>query len=333
MGINDSDEIESWNKEHLMLTQNTPSPDTLAALHAGALLLPAMQKTLRGTVQCTGIGVHAGERATLRLLPAEPDTGIVFIRTDLKNGARNIKARWDNVVDTQLCTVIGNEHGGRVATIEHLMAALRAADIDNVIVEVDGPEVPIMDGSADSFVFLIDMAGVVAQNAPRKEIKILRPVEVHADGKQVALLPAGDSAFDVSITFDNALIKTQRYAFTLSQAGFKNEISRARTFGFYDDVEKMQKLGFMRGGSLDNAIVIRDDAVINEGGLRFADEFVRHKMLDAIGDLYLAGAPVRGLFKGCCGGHAMHNKLLRALFADKTAWTWQESAPSILLAA
>ncbi|MCL2468989.1 MAG: UDP-3-O-acyl-N-acetylglucosamine deacetylase [Alphaproteobacteria bacterium] len=319
-----------------MLIQNTPVTASCSTapqgLHASALLTPARQKTLRGTVQCTGIGVHAGESATLRLLPAEPDTGIVFVRTDLKNGARSIKAQWDNVVETRLCTVIGNRYGSKVATIEHLMAALRAADVDNVIVEVDGPEVPIMDGSADSFVFLIDMAGVMVQDAPRRELVVLKPVEVKADGKHVALLPAEESQFDVSISFASALIQTQRYAFTLSQNGFKNEISRARTFGFYDDVEKMRALGFMRGGSLDNAIVVRDETVVNEGGLRFADEFVRHKLLDAIGDLFLAGAPIRGLFKGSCGGHTMHNKLLRALFADETAWVWQE-APALIPAA
>lgn len=279
------------------------------------------QKTLRGVAQCTGVGVHSGEKVTLRLLPADVDTGVVFLRTDLKNGARTIPARWDYVVETQLCTVIGNPHGGKVATIEHLMAALRAADVDNVIVEVDGPEVPVMDGSADAFVFLIEMAGVVEQSAPRREIVVLKPTEVVMNGKRVSLTPADQTSFSVGISFDKQLIQNQHYDFILTRTGFKNEISRARTFGFFEDVEKMLKLGFMRGGSLDNAVVIKDEAVMNEGGLRFADEFVRHKLLDAIGDLSLAGAPIRGHFDGYCTGHAMNNKLLHALFSDEKAWT------------
>jgi len=304
----------------------TSSPSSHSALPAGLLAgsMPeacVRQKTLRGVAQCTGVGVHSGEKVTLRLLPADVDTGIVFIRTDLKNGARAIPARWDFVVETQLCTVIGNPHGGKVATIEHLMAALRAAEIDNAIVEVDGPEVPVMDGSADSFVFLIEMAGIVQQNAPRREIVVLKPVEVVAGCKQVALTPASEARFSVDISFDKKLIQNQHYDFCLSRTGFKNELSRARTFGFFEDVEKMLKLGFMRGGSLENAVVIKDEQVMNEGGLRFADEFVRHKMLDAIGDLSLAGAPIRGHFSGTCTGHAMNNKLLHALFADASAWT------------
>jgi len=309
-------------------TTSTPSSQTAVPAGLLASTMPDValrQKALCGVAQCTGVGVHSGEKVTLRLLPAEPDTGIVFVRTDLKNGARAIPARWDTVVETQLCTVIGNAQGGKVATIEHLMAALRAADIDNAIIEVDGPEVPVMDGSADSFVFLIEMAGVVQQKAPRREIVILKPVEVSAVGKRVSLTPSDEASFSVDISFDSKLIRNQHYDFTLSRGGFKTELSRARTFGFYEDVEKMTKLGFMRGGSLDNAVVIKDEAVMNEDGLRFADEFVRHKMLDAIGDLSLAGAPIRGHFSGCCTGHAMNNKLLHALFADASAWTMVEA--------
>ena len=298
-----------------------PVPASLLTGQAMANGSAHMQKTLRGVAQCTGVGVHSGEKATLRILPAEPDTGIVFIRTDLKNGARTIPARWDHVVETQLCTVIGNAGGGKVATIEHLMAALRAAEIDNAMIEVDGPEVPVMDGSADSFVFLIEMAGVTTQNALRREIVVLKPIEVTLGGKNVSLTPSDETSFSVDISFDKKLIQNQHYDFTLSRVGFKSEISRARTFGFYEDVEKMLKLGFMRGGSLENAVVIKDEVVMNEGGLRYADEFVRHKLLDAIGDLSLAGAPIRGHFSGYCTGHAMNNKLLHALFADQSAWT------------
>lgn len=297
-----------------------------SAVNNGALVSSiagqdARQKTLRGVAQCSGVGVHSGETMTLRLLPAEPNTGVVFFRTDLKNGARSIKASWDNVVDTQLCTVIGNDHGGHVKTIEHLMAAFRALEIDNVIVEVDGPEVPVMDGSAASFIFLIEMAGVVEQDATRAEIVILKPIEVKEGDKSVALLPSDEASFSVDIDFNGTLIGTQHYDFTLTSEGFKSEIARARTFGFYKDVELMAKHGRMLGGSLDNAVVIKDNAVMNEEGLRFDDEPVRHKLLDAIGDLSLAGAPIRGRFVGTKPGHDMNNKLLHALYAQPEAWT------------
>ncbi|MDD2326421.1 MAG: UDP-3-O-acyl-N-acetylglucosamine deacetylase [Alphaproteobacteria bacterium] len=320
--------LSTLTTEHTVTKPYASAIDALSGMRA----VPESglyQKTLRGIAQCTGIGVHSGEKATLRLLPADPDTGIVFIRTDLKNGARTIAARWDSVVDTRLCTVIGNDHGGKVATIEHLMAALRAAEIDNAIIEVDGPEVPVMDGSADSFVLLIEMAGVIEQNAPKQEIVILKPVEFIADGKHVQLTPSEETSFSVDISFNKTLIKNQHYDFVLSRGGFKNEISRARTFGFYEDVEKMLQLGFMRGGSLENAVVIKDEQVMNEDGLRFTDEFVRHKLLDAIGDLALAGAPIRGHFSGYCTGHAMNNKLLRALFADPSAYALVETTSEI----
>lgn len=280
----------------------------------------ARQHTLGSVVQCSGVGVHSGEKVTMRLVPAAADTGIVFVRTDLKNGARAIPALWNNVVDTQLCTVIGNSHGGRVATIEHLMAALRAASIDNALIEIDGAEVPVMDGSADPFLFLIEMAGVVEQTAPRREIVILKPVEVAANGKRAVLTPADNQQFRFDIAFNRAPIQNQSFDFTLSHAGFKNQIGRARTFGFFEEVDQLRKLGFARGGSLQNAIVIKDNAILNEDGLRYGDEFVRHKLLDAIGDLALAGAPIRGEFYGNCSGHALNNQLLRALFAAPDAW-------------
>jgi UDP-3-O-[3-hydroxymyristoyl] N-acetylglucosamine deacetylase len=284
--------------------------------------LEAMQSTLRGTAECSGVGVHSGEKVTLRLLPAPENTGIVFIRTDLKNGARLIPARWDHVVDTHLCTVIGNASGARVATIEHLMAALHAGGIDNAFIEIDGAEVPVMDGSADPFVFLIEMAGVTRQAAPRRVIEILNPVEVAGGGKRARLAPALESRFSFEIDFGHAPISRQRYDFVLSPDGFKSEIGRARTFGFFEEVEQLREKGFARGGSLDNAIVIKDDRVMNEEGLRYANEFVRHKLLDAVGDMALAGAVLWGHFEGYCSGHALNNQLLRALFADPSAWRY-----------
>ncbi len=281
---------------------------------------PHMQRTLGGTTQCSGVGVHSGEKVTLRLVPADIDTGIVFVRTDLKNGARTIPARWDHVIDTQLCTVIGNDHGGKVATIEHLMAALRAAGIDNAIIEIDGSEVPVMDGSSDPFVFLIEMAGIIEQDAPRQEIEVLKTIEVNVNGKRALLSPSETPRFSFDIAFDQKPIQNQHFDFVLTQAGFKSQIGRARTFGFFEEVDQLRKLGFARGGSLQNAIVIKGDSVLNEEGLRYGNEFVRHKLLDAIGDLALAGSPIRGHFHGNCSGHAINNQLLRAMFADPLAW-------------
>jgi UDP-3-O-[3-hydroxymyristoyl] N-acetylglucosamine deacetylase len=289
---------------------------------AASAALENFQHTLRGPAECSGVGVHSGEKVTLRLLPAPENTGIVFIRTDLVNGARMIAARWDNVVDTRLCTVIGNAHGTRIATIEHLMAALHAAGIDNAFIEIDGAEVPVMDGSSDPFVFLIEMAGIVQQDAPRKVIEVLAPIEIVAEGKHARLTPAPESRFSFEIDFGQSPISRQRYDFTLSPDGFKSEIGRARTFGFFEEVEQLRELGFARGGSLDNAIVIKDDQVMNEDGLRYANEFVRHKLLDAVGDLSLAGAVISGHFEGYCSGHALNNQLLRAMFADKSAWRY-----------
>lgn len=278
------------------------------------------QRTLAKTVECSGVGVHSGETVKLRLIPAPENAGITFIRTDLVNGARAIPARWDHVIDTRMCTVIGNDHGGKVGTIEHLMAALHACGVDNATIEINGAEVPVMDGSSDSFVFLIDVAGTVAQAAPRREIEILSPVTVEQNGKTATLLPGDAARYSVTIDFDRAPILTQSCDVILSPTAFKNDISRARTFGFFEEVDQMQKMGLARGGSLDNAIVIKGNTVLNHDGLRYDNEFARHKVLDAIGDLALAGMPIRGHFQGRCCGHALNNRLLHALFVDRSAW-------------
>lgn len=295
-------------------------PARRSAVTGAASMMPPValeaQRTLFGSAQCTGIGVHSGKAVTLRLLPAAADTGIVFIRTDLPTGQNRIVASWDKVVDTRLCTVLGNEHGATIGTVEHLLSALRALDIDNAVIEVDGPEVPIMDGSAAPFVLLIEMAGVQEQDSPRQWLEILRPVTVTQEGKTASLLPGDQSVFSVAIDFEHQAIGQQNYDCTITAPGFKGEVSRARTFGFVDDVERLRKAGLARGGSLHNAVVLDADKVLNEGGLRYADEFARHKLLDAIGDLSLAGAPIRGHFTGHCTGHALNNKLLHALFAD-----------------
>ena len=286
-------------------------PVTLCATH---------QRTLRRSVMCEGVGVHSGEKVRLRLLPAPENTGIVFIRTDLKNGARVIPARWDHVVETQLCTVIGNAAGGRVATIEHLMAALAAYGLDNALIEIDGPEVPVMDGSAEAFVALLDDGGFKKQKATRRVIEILTPVEVTHNGKIARLSPSVEARYSFDIDFNRVAVGHQSHAVTLSPDDFRDEISRARTFGFYEEVDQLRKMGFARGGSLENAIVIKDDKILNADGLRYENEFVRHKILDAIGDLALAGLPIRGHFHGVCSGHALNNRLLHALFAQPTAF-------------
>lgn len=288
------------------------------------------QQTLKAPINCTGVGVHSGQQVRMTLRPAPVDSGIVFIRTDRPEGEGVIPALWDHVVDTRMCTVIANAHKASVGTVEHLMAALRGCGIDNLVVEIDGAEVPIMDGSAAPFVFLIECAGIAVQEAPRRVIRVLKDVRVSDGDKQVSLSPSPVSSFGAEIVYDNtALIRRQTGSLLLtSGSSFKREVSRARTFGFLHEVEAMRKAGLGRGGSLDNAVVINGDRVMNEGGLRYGDEFIRHKILDAVGDLYMAGAPILGHYQGLRGGHAMNNAVLRALFADSTAWRWEDAAPA-----
>jgi UDP-3-O-[3-hydroxymyristoyl] N-acetylglucosamine deacetylase len=279
-----------------------------------------LQRTLKNSIHCTGVGVHSGLKTSLRLVPAAVDAGITFVRTDITGRNNVIKACWDGVTDTQLCTVVSNEDGASVGTVEHLMAALRGCSIDNVTIELDGPEVPIMDGSAEPFVFLIECAGIETQSAPRTVIRILKPIEVREEGKYARLDPADEAGYSFDIDFAPRLDLQQHYDLRINGTGFKRFVSRARTFGFLEDVDKLRSMGLARGGSLDNAIVISGDKVLNKDGLRYEDELVRHKVLDAVGDLYLAGMQIMGHYTGYRVGHAMNNKLLHALFADPSAW-------------
>ena len=256
----------------------------------------------------------------MTLRPAEAGQGIVFVRTDVTGKDNKISALWDRVVDTQLCTVIGNDDGVSVGTIEHLMAALRGCGIDNLIVELDGPEVPAMDGSAMPFVEMIEDTGVAQQALPRRAIRILKKVSIEMDGKRVSLQPAQGSIFGGEINFDHPEIGLQRFETKLLNGNFKHDLADARTFGFLHEVEYMRKNGLALGGSMENAIVLDQQTVMNPGGLRYGDEFIRHKLLDAIGDLYLAGGPIIGAYEGSKAGHAMNNALLRKLFATKGAW-------------
>jgi UDP-3-O-[3-hydroxymyristoyl] N-acetylglucosamine deacetylase len=282
--------------------------------------MPRRQTTLKSRISCVGVGLHSGRRAKLILGPAAIDAGIVFRRTDVAEMGQNIPARWNQVVDTKLCTMIGNADGVTIGTVEHLMAAFAGAGVDNATVEIDGPEVPIMDGSADSFVFLIECAGIVEQSAASKRIKVLKRVTVSTEHACASLSPAPVASIDFALDYASPAIGRQEKSVILNQGAFKRELSRARTFGFVEEVEHLRKAGLARGGSLDNAIVIGENRVLNREGLRYGDEFVRHKMLDAIGDLYLAGAPIEGRFLGVRSGHALNNQLLRALFADEGAW-------------
>ena len=291
---------------------------------AGHSLTAARQHTLKNAIDCTGIGLHSGVKVSMTLSPADVDTGIVFRRIDHAAGGAAITARWDTVVDTRLNTTIGNEAGVTIGTIEHLMAALSGCGIDNVEIAIDGPEVPVMDGSAAPFVFLIECAGIVQQDAPRRFIEVLKTIDV-VDGSRAASLSPSDS-FSVSfeIDFESTAISQQAYQGTLVNGTFRSEIARARTFGFEHEVAALQAAGLARGGSLDNAIVVSGDRVLNEDGLRYDDEFVRHKVLDSVGDLYLAGGPLLGHFHGCRSGHALNNALLNALFADLSAWRYAD---------
>lgn len=279
-----------------------------------------MQNTIRGKVSIKGVGVHSGNTIKLSILPAEENTGIVFVRTDVKRKDNVIPARWDNVVDTQLCTVIANDDKVEVGTIEHLMSALRGCNIDNARIELNGAEVPIMDGSAMPFVEMIEKAGTEQQNAPRKVLRILKEVTVEKDGKTVTLMPADGSVFAGEIEFTHSKIGRQYFETRLMNGNFKHDIAEARTFGFLKEVEWMRSQGLAQGGSLDNAIVLDDNGVMNKDGLRFDDEFIRHKLLDAIGDLYLTGMPIWGEYEGFKAGHEMNNLILHALFADESAF-------------
>jgi UDP-3-O-[3-hydroxymyristoyl] N-acetylglucosamine deacetylase len=289
-----------------------------------------VQKTLRNPIGCVGTGLHTGARVSVTLHPAEPDSGIRFVRYD-SPGTAPVQARFDRVCDTTMCTTLGEAGGVMIATVEHLMASLAICEIDNVLVEVSGPELPIMDGSAEPFVFLIECAGVVLQDRARRRIEVLKAVTVVAHGKSARLEPAAGFEVDCEIQFDHPVIDNQALQVKFCGDDFKSEIARARTFGFAERIEELWSRGLALGGSLKNAIVVSQDRVLNEEGLRFPDEFVRHKVLDCVGDLYLAGGQLIGRYTGRCAGHTMHNKLLRALFADPTAWRMVDAAGAVAL--
>jgi len=273
------------------------------------------QTTLRNPILCSGIGLHSGLATEMTIRPAAPNTGIVFIRRDLEKKIR-IRAHIDNVVDATLATTIGQE-GVRVSTVEHLMAAFAGVGVDNAEVELDGPEVPIMDGSSEPFNAFLKNAGIQVQDKPKKFVIIKHPVTVIDGDRQATLLPSSDFKLSYTIDFRHPLISNQFYLIQISNGNFEREICRARTFGFLKEYETLKARGFVRGGSLENAVVVGDSGVLNEGGLRFTDEFVRHKILDSIGDLWLLGAQVIGHFIGYKSGHTLNHKLIHKLLANK----------------
>jgi len=280
---------------------------------------------------CAGIGVHSGAHVRMALTPAPVDTGIVFVRTDVRDADNVILGHADAVSETRNCTTIRNAAGVELATVEHLMSACAGLGVDNLIVEVDGPELPILDGSSAQFVQVLLNAGVKPQNAPQRVIRILAPIEVRMGAKSAALLPSDDFEgldLDVTIRFADQAIGVQRRRVQLTPERFLSDIADARTFGFMADVEVMRAAGLGRGASMDNTLVVDGGRVVNPEGLRFDDEFVRHKMLDAIGDLAMAGAPIYGRFVADQPGHALNALLVQALLSTPEAWRWERDFTS-----
>ncbi len=279
------------------------------------------QTTLRAQATVAGVGVHSGLPVTLTLGPAPVDAGFIFVRTGLEGSDREVQATADQVIATEFATVLGDRDGALVSTAEHVLAALRGMGVDNATIEIDGPEVPIMDGSAAAFVAAIDQAGIVSQPAQRRFIQVLKPVSVAVGDSFGELRPfAGGFRAEIEIDFAHPVIGKQSYAIELSPERFRREISRARTFGMMCDQARLWEAGFALGASFENTVVFDEERLLNAEGLRYADECVRHKVLDVVGDLALAGLPLLGAYRSVRGGHKLNHAVLTALLADRTAW-------------
>ena len=277
------------------------------------------QRTIAEKISCTGIGLHSGEPVQMTLHPARAGSGIVFVRTDLAHPVE-IPARHDAVSATTLATTIGRGDA-TISTVEHLLAALYALGIDNVRVEVDGPEIPVMDGSSGPFVYLLRTAGPFDQETERRTLRIVRPIEIRDGDRTIRIEPGSGLTVDYSVDFDHPAIGRQSLeGLRIDGGSFERELARARTFGFLRDVEALWRAGLARGGNLDNTVVMDDERVLNNEGLRWKDEFVRHKVLDLVGDLALVGMPVEGHVTACRGGHALHQQLVRAIIETPEAW-------------
>jgi len=292
-----------------------------------------IQQTLSRPAVCAGVGVHSGEKAKLVFRPAPVGTGIRFVRKDIEDKPNTIEAIGDAVTEVMLGTTLSNEHGVSVAVTEHLLAACAGIGLDNLIVEIDGPEVPIMDGSSSLFCDLLLQAGLTAQGAPRRRIRILEPVEIKDGPKWARLTPTSDDhlTLRVRIDFENKAIGVQQMALRMMPGVFARDLAFARTFGFAHDVEKLRAMGLARGGSLENAVVLDGEEIMNPEGLRAGDEFVRHKILDAIGDLMLAGGPIAGAYDANQPGHALNNALVRKLLETPQAWCWETDEAEVEL--
>lgn len=281
-----------------------------------------LQHTISGAASVSGVGVHTGKPAMLTIRPAGEGAGVVFRRTDVADRAADIPALATMVTTTELGTNMTNAAGVSVATVEHFLAACAGLGVDNVVAELDGPELPILDGSSRPFVELIEQAGVKAQAAPRRVLKILKPVEVRQGAKFARLSPGAGFTMNVAIDFATKAIGRQEISFTMTPGAFAREVAWARTFGFAHQADQLHAMGKGLGASMDNTVVIEGDAILNPGGLQTQDEFVRHKLLDVIGDLFLAGGLIEGLYEAEQPGHALNNQLLRAVFADAGAFAW-----------
>jgi len=279
------------------------------------------QTTLRSQATVTGVGVHSGLPVNLTIGPAPLDAGFIFVRTGLEGGDREVHATAQSVIATAFATVLGNGEGPLVSTAEHVLAALRGLGVDNAIIEIDGPEVPIMDGSAAAFVAAIDQAGIVSQSGLRRFIEVLKPVQVAMRDSFGELRPyAAGFRAEIEIDFANPVIGRQKYVFDLNPERFRREIARARTFGCMNDVARLWSSGFSLGASFENTVVFDETRLLNPEGLRYSDECARHKVLDAVGDLALAGLPLLGIYRSLRGGHKLNHAVLTALMADRSAW-------------
>lgn len=283
-------------------------------------MLNISQKTINSKISCNSVGLHSGQIVSMTLLPAPCNSGIIFRRVDVEQGKNEIKAIYKNVVTTNLGTTIANEFGTKVATIEHLMAAIWGSGIDNLIVELNNEEIPIMDGSSAPFVFLIECAGINIQEEQRRMIEITKTIRIEDNDKFIEITPASEFSLDLHVDFNNRHVSQQKFDYRSTMTSFKNDISRARTFCFQHEIDHMHKLGLAKGGSLKNAIVVGEDGVINEGGLRYPDEFARHKTLDFLGDMYLAGYFIIGHFSASKAGHGINNKFLHEMFKNEGSW-------------
>ncbi len=284
-----------------------------------------MQLTVQNTISCFGIGVHSGKNTQVTLKPAPRDCGIVFIRTDVTKVDNKIYASYSNVFDTRLSSSIKNDANISVSTIEHLMAAIWSCSIDNLIVEIDGPEVPIMDGSSKPFVFMLECAGAKNTNGNKTILKLLKEVKIEDSGSEIVASPADKLSINLTIDFPSKIIGKQNYVFS-SETNFKEEIANSRTFGFVHELDYLQSKGLAKGASLDNAIGIDQDVILNHDGLRYENEFVRHKMLDLIGDLYSSGSHIIAKIDGYKTSHSLNNQFLRKVFSDPSSYCFVDKA-------